>query len=80
MSFHPDRVTIHAEHHRQELMAQAHRYRLAKDITSNGAFPVRAKWTGVAEAVAARVRSLAGRWRQRLSGPIEFPVARDLQR
>ena len=74
MPFHPNPMSMatHVEHHRQELLAQAHQERLAQEALAGRANA----GYGLVEASATavgRARSFFGRLRPALAKPVELP-------
>lgn len=74
MPFHPNPVSmaIHVEHHRQELLDQAHQERLAREAI-NGAPRVQRGWSGMYAMLGGRVRTVAARWRPDFAESMELP-------
>ena len=74
MAFHPNPMSMaaHVEHHRQELLAQAHQERLAKEAIA-GRAQTRVGFAAASAAAVGRARSLFGRLHPALASPIELP-------
>jgi hypothetical protein len=74
MSVHPNPMSmaVHVEHHRQELLDQAHQERLAKEAIA-GAAQTREGRAELGAVVVSRARSLFSRLRPALSEPLEAP-------
>lgn len=74
MPFHPNPMSmaVHVEHHRQELLDQAHQERLAKEAIAGRSHggPTLAQ---ASASAAGRARSLFGWLRPALAEPIELP-------
>jgi hypothetical protein len=65
-------MAVNVEHHRQELLDQAHQERLAKEAIA-GAAQAREGRSEVGSVVASRAWSLFSRLRPALSEPMEAP-------
>ena len=74
MPFHPNPMSMatYVEHHRQELLAQAHQERLAKEAIA-GRSHAHQGWAEASAAAVGRARSLFGRLRPGLGAPAELP-------
>ena len=74
MSIHPNPMSmaVHVEHHRQELLDQAHQERLAKEAIA-GSAQARKGRLEVGTVVASRAWSLFSRLRPALTQPLEMP-------
>jgi uncharacterized protein (DUF3084 family) len=74
MSVHPNPMSmaVNVEHHRQELLDQAHQERLAKEAIA-GAAQAREGRSEVGTVVASRAWSLFSRLRPALTQPLNLP-------
>lgn len=73
MSFHPNPMSMamHVEHHRQELLDQAHQERLAKEAIA-GSGRARSGLAAASATAVGRARSFFGRLSPALARPIDL--------